>query len=205
MDDRNLPLPPEAVDVAVQTVRELIGESGAAGILQRANMLDYLKDGKLAPGKKPTFGDVGRVTQAMIDMYGTKSASATLKRAGRVQFTKWRENYPAAIGLASAALKTLPADIRMKTMFKAVGMAAKQIAHVDTEFFENPDGSLTFKAYQCPYCSGVQTAIPFCHTAVGALDELAIWVTNSPWQTEEIECRAMGAEACTFVLRPSGG
>ncbi len=203
MDDRHLVLPPEAVDVAIQTVRELLGESGASIILQRANMLDYLKDGRLAPGKRPTFGDVGRVTQAMIDVYGPKSASATLKRAGRVQFTKWRENYPLAIGLASTALKSLPADLRLKTLLKAVTMAAKQIAQVDTEFIEKPDGTLLFKTYQCPYCSGVHTSSAFCHTAIGALDELAFWVTNQAWQTEEIECRAQGAETCTFLMKMS--
>ena len=200
-DDRHIPLPPEAVDVAIQTVTEIIGESGAKTILKRAGMLEYLQDGKLALGVKPTFGDVGRVTTAMIDIYGERGAGAMLKRAGRVQFTKWREAYPAAIGLAGVALKALPVGIRLKTVLKAVSVAAKQIAGVDTEVSDGENGSLVFKTHQCPYCSGVQTHSPFCLTAVGALDEVGHWATDQRWSTVETECRANGAETCTFVMR----
>ena len=200
-DDSDLKLPSQALEVAGQAVLEILGEAGAKAVAKSAGLSDYLVNGKLAPGKDVTFGHVGRVTQALIDLYGERGAGALLRRVGRVQFLKWQEAYPAALGVAGVALKALPPSARVKMVLKAVAMAAKQIVDVQAAV-EDVDHRLRFSAKQCPYCSGVHNDQPFCMTAIGALEEVTRWATGERWIVTEETCRAAGADACRFLLLP---
>jgi predicted hydrocarbon binding protein len=92
--------------------------------------------------------------------------------------------------------------MRVRTILKTVSVAAKQIVGVDTAL-EDRNGAVVFTARQCPYCSGVHASSAFCLTAVGALDEVAHWATGERWVTAETACRANGAPACVFEVRPT--
>lgn len=203
IDDSHIKLPPQALEVAGQAILEILGEAGARAVAKRAGLSDYLIDGKLVPGKDVTFGHVGRVTQALIDLYGERGAGALLRRVGRVQFLKWQEAYPAALGVAGVALKALPPAARVKTVLKAVSVAARQIVGVDASV-EDSGRALAFSAHQCPYCSGVRADHAFCMTAIGALEEVTRWATGERWAIAETACRATGADACVFELAPPG-
>jgi len=199
-DDADMVLPPEAVEVAFLTVREVIGQKGMDTLLRYAGFAEYEGRATLPPEEKVTFGDIGRLTQAMVDLYGRRGATAILQRAGRVQFRTWREAYPTAIGSARFALRALPARARPKVVLSSVALAARQIAHVQCNL-DQDDEYYYFETYQCPYCSTVEAEWPFCRTAVGALSELAAWACDGKrFQVEETHCRAMGHPTCRFAI-----
>lgn len=200
-DDVHLVLPSEAVDVALQTVTEIVGLSGIRTVLRRAELETYLQDGRVVDGMDVTFGHIGKVSQALIDIYGQKGAAAMLRHAGSLQFAKWQEAYPGALGVAQVALKALPPMGRVKMVLKAVTVAAKQIVKVDTRMEEDGD-SVFFTAFQCPYCSGVKADHVYCLTAVGALESVTEWATGEKWAVAETTCRAAGGDACVFELTP---
>jgi len=200
-DDAHLVLPSEAVVVALQTVTEIVGLSGIRTVLRHAGLDTYMQDGKVAEGMEVTFGHIGQVSQALMDIYGPRGAAAMLRHAGSLQFTKWQEAYPGALGVAQIALKALPPMGRVRMVLKAVTVAAKQIVNVESSIDANGD-KVVFKAYQCPYCSGVKADHKYCLTAVGALEAVTEWATGNKWSVEETACRAMGNDACVFELNP---
>ena len=199
-NDADMVLPPEAVEVAFITVREVVGQGGINTLLRRAGLEDYEGRTELKKGEQVTFGHIGRLTQAMIDLYGLRGATAILRRAGRVQFRTWREAYPKAIGTARVALRALPVLTRLRLVLNSVSLAAGQIAHVECHISQDDD-YIFFEACQCPYCSTLQAESPLCETAVGALEELATWVSNGKrFEVQEVSCRAMGDPACRFAI-----
>ncbi len=199
-DDAALVLPPQAVKVAFLTVREVIGQGGMNTLLRHAGLAEYVGRTELEAGESVTFGDIGRLTETMADVYGQYGAKAILQRLGRVQFRTWQEAYPTALGTAKTALRAFPVQTRLRLALNSVSLAARQIAHVECRVSQNGK-ALVFEALQCPYCSTVRAEQPFCHTAVGALEEVALWASNGKrFTVEETACRAMGHPACRFTV-----
>ncbi|MBT3240288.1 MAG: hypothetical protein HON98_11700 [Chloroflexi bacterium] len=201
-NDSSKILPKEALDVAIDAVSEILGEAGVNSVVKHANLDYLLVNGKVVDGQKPTFGDVGQVTEAFFDIYGKRGATAILKRTGRVQFQKWNEAYPTALSAAGLALKAMAPAARIKTTLNVVKLAAKHIVHVESEVKEDQD-KIYFAAFQCPYCAGVHADQSYCLTAVGAIEAVTKWATGDIWNVKEISCLAMGNKACVFEISPT--
>ena len=84
---------------------------------------------------------------------------------------------------------------------------AKALAEVDEETCievqETPEG-LVFADFSCALCYGRQAEHPVCHLYVGSISEAVKWATGRDYHVREIECRAMGAEACRFLATEKG-
>lgn len=196
---KELVLPAEAVQVALDAVAEILGISGIRSVLQHVGFEEYLTSDTVKVDLPVTFEQIGIVTEAFIDIYGERGARAILKRAGRIQFEKWREAYPSALNAANLALKTLPPNGRVKATLNAVKFAAKHIVGVETDVQER-EGVIYFAVFQCPYCAGVQADKPFCLTAVGAIEAVTLWATGERWRVREVSCLATGSSACVFQI-----
>lgn len=200
--DLTMPLPDEAVQVAVRAVEEVIGAAGLRTVARQCGLEELLDEqGRVRPGVTVCFQDVGRLTQGLLEVYGVRGAAATLRRAGRVQFQQWLAAYPTALGVAAAALKALPPGRRVQTVLQAVATAAQRLVGVKAEVQSQADG-LHFIAHQCPYCAGVQADHPFCQVAVGALEEVTRWATDRAHRVREVRCMAQGDLVCEFVIEP---
>ncbi|NOZ05401.1 MAG: hypothetical protein GXP41_03485 [Chloroflexi bacterium] len=199
-NDADMVLPPEAVKVAFLTVREVVGQGGIDTLLRRAGLEEYEGRTSLEKDEQVTFGHIGRLTQAMIDLYGMRGAKAILRRTGRVQFRTWREAYPKAIDTAKVALRAFPLLTRLRLVLNSISLAANQIGHVECHVSQDDD-YIFFEACQCPYCSTLQAENPLCETAVGALEELTTWVSNGKrFEVTEVACRALGDPVCRFAI-----
>lgn len=198
--DLDMVLPAEAVEVALRTVEEIIGKAGLRTVARQVGLDDLLDEqGGLKPGVEVRFQHVGKMTRGLLEVYGERGAAAMLRRAGRIQFQRWLEAYPTALGVAGAALRALPPDKRLEVVLKAVSAAARRLVGVETEVTRDGE-RLAFRALQCPYCAGVTATRPFCLTAVGALEEVARWATGQPWRVRETSCMAQGDPACVFEM-----
>ena len=55
--------------------------------------------------------------------------------------------------------------------------------------------------YTCNVCNCRQAERPVCHLYVGSIKEAVKWATDQDYLVEEVECRAMRADACRFMVK----
>jgi len=68
------------------------------------------------------------------------------------------------------------------------------------EVYETPEG-FVFDNYACSLCHTRQADHPICHVLVGSIQEAVKWASGQDYEVRETECRAMGAEACRFLVK----
>jgi len=83
--------------------------------------------------------------------------------------------------------------------FKIISSAIVQITGVPPKI-EEGKGKFTLHYYNCPYCEGTQSDEPICYYDVGIMKAVAEWGMGKPQKVTEIECAAVGAEACVFEI-----
>lgn len=200
-NDSSKVIPVDALNVAIGAFSEILGTSGVLSVVRHAKINISFENGKVIKDKNPTFGDVGQVTEAFFDIYGSKGAAAILKRTGRVLFQKWHEAYPTALNTVGTALKVMSPAARIKTVLNVVKLAAKHIGHVETDVREE-NGLVYFAAFQCPFCAGTHGEETICFAATGAIEAVSKWATGETWKVNEISCMSMGKQACVFRISP---
>ncbi len=102
--------------------------------------------------------------------------------------------------LFSMAMKVTPGSLRAKAAFKIACAALARVAGTPPKVKYEKD-KIVFRFYNCPSCEGIQSDQPMCFYDVGVLKALAEFGTGKAQRVTEIECAAMGAEACVFEIR----
>jgi len=67
------------------------------------------------------------------------------------------------------------------------------------EVQETPQG-FVLADFTCGVCCCRKAEHPACQLYTGSLSEAVKWATGHDYEVRETECRAMGAEACRFLV-----
>ncbi len=189
---------------AILAIGEVMGERGLKVVLRQAGLgryVDELPPNDLELGA--TAAEYAALNQAVEEFYG-RAGRGMLQRIGRASFRYGVEEQAALMGVAGVALKVMPQKTRIKFILTQM---AKALMDVDEEtyieVYETPQG-FVFADFSCGVCYGRQAERPVCHLYVGSVNEAVRWATERDYEVREIECRAMGAEACRFLVVQGG-
>lgn len=189
---------------AILAIGEVMGERGLKVVLRQVGMeryVDELPPNDLEQGVSTT--EYAALNQAVEEFYG-RAGKGMLKRIGRASFRYGVEEQTALMGVAGAALKLMPQKTRIKFILT---QTAKSLMDVNNETYievqETPEGFI-FADFTCGVCCGRKAEHPICHLYIGSISEAVKWATGHDYEVREIECRAMGAEACRFLVEERG-
>ncbi len=187
--------------IYIQAMEEIMGKNGLNAILNLAglsHMIDNYPPKNLK--KEFEFADYSALNGALEEMYGPRGGRGLQLRAGRASFAEGVRMMGAMVGMGDLAFKVLPLGAKLK-----VGIPA--MAKVFTQFSDQVstvEDRGEFYAYvmkPCPVCWGRTADRPICFAAKGLLEEGLHWVSGGKkFRVEEIECVAMGKEACTCAV-----
>jgi len=188
---------------AIQAIEEVMGERGLMIVLRQAGLehyVDQLPSDNLALGA--TAGEYAALGQAVEEFYG-RAGKGMLQRVGRASFRYGVEEQAAMMGVAGVALKLIPQKARVKFILARLAHALMEVnEETYIEVREIPSG-FVFADFTCSLCYRRQAEHPVCHILVGTVQEAVKWASGRDYEVREIECRAMGAEACRFLVAGS--
>ncbi len=194
------PMPNVMLRNLLEAIAEVLGENGLKAVLNAARLqrlIDNYPPNNLEWGV--TFADYGAVEQAVEDVVGPKGAKMMLTRIGRATFRYALEEQPAVLGLASVALKALPMGTRMKVILANLARAATRDVNQPTDIEEHDDHFL-FVVDECPCRWRGKKDKPVCFVTVGVLYGALRWATSKNFKIEEVNCIAMGDDACRYRI-----
>jgi len=94
----------------------------------------------------------------------------------------------------------MPQKTRIKFILTQM---AKSLMDVNEDTYievqETPEG-LVLADFTCGVCCRRKAERPICYLYVGSISEAVKWATGRDYKVREIECRAMGAQACRFLV-----
>ena len=185
---------------AILAIGEVMGEGGFKVVLRQAGLERYVDE--LPPNDleqdTPTV-EYGALNQAVEEFYG-RAGKGMLQRIGRASFRYGVEEQATRMGVAGAALKLMPQKARIKFILTQMAKSLMNL-NADTciEVQETPQG-FVLADFTCGVCCCRKAEHPACHLYTGSLSEAVKWATGHDYEVRETECRAMGAEACRFLV-----
>lgn len=185
---------------AILAISEVMGERGLKVVLRQSGLERYIDE--LPPNNMeqdiPTV-DYAALNQAVQEFYG-RAGKGMLQRIGRTSFRYGVEEQATLMGIAGTALKLMPQKTRIKFILTQM---SKSLMDVNDETYievqETADG-FVLADFTCGVCCCRQAEKPICYLYIGSISEAVKWATGQNYTVREVECRAMGAEACRFLV-----
>jgi bacteriochlorophyll 4-vinyl reductase len=185
---------------AILAIGEVMGEHGLRVVLRQAGLERYAEElppNDLEQGISTT--EYATLNQAVEAFYG-RAGKGMLQRIGRASFRYGVEEQATLMGVAGAALKLMPQRTRIKFILTQMAKSLMDVNDVTViEVQQTPQG-FVFADFTCGVCCCREAEHPICHLYVGSISEAVRWATGQDYEVREIECRAMGAEACRFLV-----
>ena len=185
---------------AILAIGEVMGEQGLKIVLRQAGLERYVNE--LPPNdleQKVATVEYAALNQAVEEFYG-RAGKGMLQRIGRASFRYGVEEQAVLMGVAGTALKVMPQKTRIKFILTQMAKSLMDVnEETEIEVQEGPEG-FVLTDFTCGVCCCRQAEQPICHLYVGSIGEAVKWATGQDYEVLEIECRAMGAEACRFLV-----
>lgn len=141
--------------------------------------------------------EVLRLHRVLHDDLGDQRARTIGRKAGQLTadyLLRHRIPQPAQI-----VLRCSPSRLASRMLASAI--ASNAWTFVGTGTFSACHGRpTTFTVRNCPICRGQRSAQPYCDFYAATFEHLYARLVDKRARVTEIECSAMGAEACTFEI-----
>ena len=192
---------------ALLAAEEVVGKQGLTVVL-RSNGLERFIDNYppelLKISGNITLGDYARLCAGLLTFFG-RAGKSMVVRIGRLTskyaIEKQGSIYNAA---AKTAARLLPPASQVKIVLDNMANGYNKLyAECNQELHfcvEDRGDAWAFISVECPLCAGKAAEIPMCWGRIGTLKESVTWLTGKEFDVEEVECRAMGAPACIWLV-----
>ncbi len=187
--------------ILLHSMEEVMGRNGLHALLNLTNMRHLIQE--LPPDNLERAFDFAYITnlnRGLDEIYGPRGGRGLALRGGRAIFSRGLKQFGALAGVGDLAFKVLPLSTKLK-----IGVPA--VARIFTQFSDQTSRTKEFDDHflyyidRCSMCWARHTNRPVCFVAVGILQEALRWVSGGlEFRIEEIECIAMGADACVFKI-----
>jgi predicted hydrocarbon binding protein len=177
------------------------GEKGRDMALRHSGLEQYIEN---PPAMSETefvpAEEYVALVQALYDVFG-KGSKALLIYAGEEMMRRGMEGMPKFFG---SVMKFLPGGLKKQGIFKLMAsQAAKTTGLPVTVEFDK--GKVTYSDSGCAVCDGRHADEPMCHFESGILLAAAESGTGKKHRVTEVKCKALGDEACVWVIEEVGG
>lgn len=196
-------MPSAALRLLFLSIEEVMGAAGIKAVLNGAKLSNYINnypENTIEYGV--TFGEYGKVEQAVEDFLGPRGARAILIRVGRELFRYSLREQSALLGIAGNALKNMPLisqQAKMKILLQQIVGAANKTVNQPARLEENEDAYLVV-IDKCMCQWRPKHDKPCCLVTVGTFSEAMKWLTDKPIEVKEITCLNNGADACRYQI-----
>jgi predicted hydrocarbon binding protein len=203
----DLPITDAHMRWALEAVEEVAGDKGLAIILRQARLEHLI--GNYPPNdlafKGRSFKEYAALNRAILDFYG-RAAGSFARRIGRLSTKNMVEQQDDLLGLQKLVSRAhvMGTELRVKLALESskrlfVNLYKKEGNIEVTHIVEDHDDHFTYSLKECPCCAGMAANRPICAMWLGVLYEGGIYITGGRvFEYQEIACRAMGDEFCTF-------
>jgi predicted hydrocarbon binding protein len=203
----DLPMTDAHMCWALEAVEEVAGEKGMLVILRQAGLEHLI--GNYPPEQLVftghTFKEYTNLNRAILDFYG-RAAGSFARRIGRLSTRNTIEQQDDLLGLQALALRAMGTELRIKLALMSsarlfINLYKKEGNIKVTHIVEDHGDYFTYSLKECPCCAGLAANRPICAMWLGILYEGGMYVTGGKvFEYQEIACRAMGDEFCTFKV-----
>ena len=187
--------------ILLRAVQDVIGEHGSQAVLTTARLPELIKalpPADFEPGL--TYAEVGRLFEAIENIYGVSGGRRLARQAGQASFKYWIEGFGTVVGLADVAFRILPLKLRMRIGIEVVAEISNRYSGQRVVIGEGRD-SYFVVLERCGFCEGQRADAPICAFPVGLLEETLFWVSRgNRFSVEETSCIACGDPACTIRI-----
>jgi predicted hydrocarbon binding protein len=185
-----------AVRTMLDAIEDVAGAKGKDMVLRHANLGEYIEDPPPLDTNVLLPTDHYRaICRALMEVFG-KGSRVMLIYAGERALARMLEAIPGAFG---SAMKLVPGGLRKRAALKIAAMQTESLTGVPPKVEYHKD-TVVYRYYNCPFCEGYESDEPICFFDLGVLKAFVEWATGKPHTVTEIECSAMGAEACVYEI-----
>jgi len=204
----DLYLPDAWIRWLLLAAEETIGKLGLRVVLRKVGlerlMGNYPPYEQPKPSRKFTFGDYAALNAGLLDFCGQEGESM-LRKIGHVMAKHSTMEQGALYGIGTVTFPkfmSLPAQLKMgmEVIVEGVRKASQSIGQDHRLFLEDRGDKLAYIVQDCVFCAGKESNRPMCMLLTGQLQEGFRWLTGEAIHIEEVECRAMGANACVWEI-----
>jgi divinyl protochlorophyllide a 8-vinyl-reductase len=184
------------VRTMIDGIEDVAGVKGKNMVLRHAGVEEYVENPP--PLEQEVFvpqEHYRAICRALREVFG-KGSRAMLIFAGERTIYRSVDALPGAF---SSAIKLVPGGLRRKAGLKIATTEMEKVTGVSPKVEYEKDRVL-YHYYNSPSCEGYQSDEPVCYFDAGLLKAIVEWSTGKPHKVTEIECAAMGAEACVFEI-----
>jgi bacteriochlorophyll 4-vinyl reductase len=181
-------------------MEELLGKNGLNAVLNLAGLGRFINN--YPPNnmeKKFSFANYAAVNQAIEDFYGVRGSKGLLLRCGKVTLSHALAMYTAFAGIGNLGMRLMPQSMKVKITLTVIAQTFRTISDQTSKVTEEADAYI-FENETCSMCWHRTSSQPCCHVATGVLIEALHWATGKNYRVTEVECMAMGAPTCRFVI-----
>lgn len=187
--------------IILLAMEEVMGRNGVNAVLNLAKLPHLVNN--YPPNnfdRRFSFDELGRIMQALDEMYGPRGGRGLALRAGRAGFKYGLKEFGPVLGIADLAFRLLPIGMKLRVgadVFSDVfNKYSDQVVHLQEEH-----DRILWTIARCPVCWKRSSQSPCCFLAVGILQESLYWVSGGKnFNVEEISCIARGDESCTIAI-----
>ena len=187
--------------IVLLATEEVMGRNGVNAVLNLAKLRHLVNN--YPPNnfdRQFRFEDLGRLQQALEEMYGPRGARGLALRAGHAAFKYAIKEFGPVVGISDLAFRLLPIGMKMKVGLEVFAEVFNKFSDQIVRLGED-ESHYIWTIDRCPVCWGRHANEPCCYVAVGILQEGAYWVSGGKsFSVEETTCIAKGDEDCTIVI-----
>jgi divinyl protochlorophyllide a 8-vinyl-reductase len=185
------------VRTMIDSIEDVAGVKGRNMVLRHAGLEEYIENPPPLTAEQAfvAIDHYRAISKALREVFG-KGSRPMLLYAGEGAIYRTLEAVPGAF---SSAMKLVPGRLRKKAALKMAAMETAKITGIEPKV-EHQKDRILYHYYNCPYCEGYESDEPICFYDAGTLKAFVEWATGKPHKVTEIECSAMGAEACVYEI-----
>jgi predicted hydrocarbon binding protein len=192
---------------ALISAEQMVGKQALEIILREHQMQRFINNyppEKIELSLDFTHKDYANLCTALIDFYGEAGKSRSIQ-FGRISTKPALEKQGVFFNVAAkTALKFLPLSLQIKTVLESIkndlDKIYKEIEHDVSVSVEDRGDKWAYIDRSCALCAGKTSDVPICWGWVGTLAESLNWLTGKEFEIDQVECRAMGEQTCTWEI-----
>ena len=186
--------------IVLLSLKDVMGENALNTVLAMARLQEYIEN--LPPNNfedRFSFDELGRLLQALEQMYGVRSGRGLARKAGRASFRLGVRDFGPVLGLADLAFRILPLGMRQRVGLEVLAETFNKFTSHAVRV-EEDERHFRWIVDRCGVSWKRRSDSPCCHLSVGILEESLYWVSGGrSFYVEEVACVATGDPACVIL------
>jgi len=192
---------------ALLAAEEVVGKQGLQVLLRERGLdrfIDNYPPELLKISGTITLGEYAELCAGLLTFFGRAGKSMVI-RSGRLT-SKYAIEKQSAVYNAAAktAAKLMPPAMQVKVVLDSMANGYNKLyAENGQELHfsvEDRGDKWAFISVECPLCAGKESDTAMCWGRIGTLKEGILWLSGKEFDVEEVECRALGANACVWEI-----